>query len=206
MKIIEKMKQNDKNQGNLQLFIVLVLSFIFIILIYLSVSNSNIKQEYKFLDTINVNSLENLNNLDLGTLNIINNGFLPSRVRVKDLVLCSDILDKRTIKLNYFGEKVNVNYDNFDYYNSYIDVNINDKKTLNLRLNYIDKYYLRNKFKNLNSTNIKFKSTGFIYEVKNRDDIYNYCNFAKTDDLIKKITFNFNLTKSDLDTYFKNIY
>lgn len=200
------MEHNDKNQGNLQLFIVFLLSFIFIILIYLSVSNSNIKQEYKFLDTINVNSLNNITNINLGTLNIINNGFLTSRVKVKDLVLCSDILDKRTIKLNYLGEKVNVNYNNFDYYTSYIDVGVNDEKILNLRLNYIDKYYLRNKFKNLNSTNIKFKSTGFIYEVKNRNDIYNYCNFAKEQDLIKKISFNFNLKKTDLDTYFKNGY
>ncbi len=192
-----------EDEGIFQLFIIGFLSIIFFILMFLSVSNSDIYKKFEFNDIINIKTLNDLNNYNLGTLEIKNNGILTSRVKINKLVMCSDILGEETFNLGYFGEKINRNYGDFNLgYQEYIDINSDEKLNFQIKLDYYDQYSFTNKI--LKSKTFIFETSVYIYELNRNNVQYNYCDYANTSNALKEIKIKLNISEEELNKFIKN--
>ncbi len=184
-----------KNTTHLVLILVLIVLFLGIL--FASTANRSLEINYHFNEKIIVDFIPEYyskNNIELGTLNIENNGLLPSKIKLKNYFICSfdPYFKNRHFELEYRGKIIKGSNDFlYDDYNSkYVEVLAGEK--INLAI--IPRIYSHEFRYDLNADTFLNKTFDFyLYESEEKYISWEICNDLSIDMAEKKIEITFNI-------------
>lgn len=188
------MAQEKKN--NMHLVIISILVIVFLVLLFLSSSQIGVSVNYGISQDIVANSINELENIEIGNVTIINDGMLSKRVKLRNYVICDfydDYYNSRAYDINYRGQNITQSkgevFSSSYYGNERVDVNAKTEVDLLIT---VDNYYYNYadvvKKNNLYGKIISF----YLYEMPNGAYSYDYCLNAKKDDAINVINVKLN--------------
>jgi hypothetical protein len=123
-----KIKKNNCKE-KIPLYISIFLFIIVLIIIILSSSNLNLEIKTKFYDKIEKN------NLEIGKIEIYNNGILPKKVKINNYVLCKN--KSKSDNYSYFNYYYSPSFviDNYEYYSlEYYTIEKKSNKNISIKI------------------------------------------------------------------------
>lgn len=188
-------KKSNKNH----LIALAVLLIMFFALLIFSTTNANVSINYNFKEEIELTTLPEYNNrVNIGEVTINNNGFLPSKIKLKTYVLCfiSEEKEDITYQLDIVGRTTSSeNIFPPNYYSRFVEVSGNE----NLTLEIIPQIYPYNIRTLINENNFNNKTVEMhIFEVEEAEETYNYCNGKNKIDAFKRVNVNININENEL--------
>ena len=168
-------EQIKKHIGNFHLYVLTGLILVFFGVLFLSTAFKDVSMDYIFQEEIITTSVEDM---QLGTIKLTNNGPITAKVDLKQLVACDNT---QNIDLRY----VSSNIDRYGYSNS-VSLELGSKKSdeikiMGSRYGYYDE-------KNENVTNLDL----YIYELEKDQYTYGHCKSAEKTDAFANIKVSIN--------------
>ena len=170
-------------RNKLHLWFLGILVIVFVAVLFMSTAFKNINETYSFEDNINVVSTSR--GLDIGNVEVENNGFLPAKAFLKDVRACvfDDSFDQVDMYLSYKGADSQY-FDGETSYYLEVFPGKSDRAVLSVEYLPVKAVKVGENYSALNNFNL------YLFEVERSTQIYGFCDGADKNDAFKVIEVN----------------